>query len=79
MYNPPHFGETAREGVLLALGLMLKQAAEELGINRITLSRVLNGQAGVGINLALSHETWLDVGRATSKQILIARFDMKYC
>lgn len=60
MYNPPHPGETLKEDVLPALGLTVTQAAEELGINRVTLSRVLNGKAGVSIDLALRLEVWLD-------------------
>lgn len=50
MYNPPHPGKTLREDVLPALGLTVTQAAEELGINRVTLSRVLNGKAGIIAN-----------------------------
>lgn len=42
MHNPPHPGETLREDVLPALGLTVTQAAAELVINRVTLSRVLN-------------------------------------
>lgn len=60
MYNPPHPGETLKEDVLPALGLTVTQAAKELGINRVTLSRVLNGKAGVSIDLALRLEVWLD-------------------
>lgn len=60
MHNPPHPGETLREDVLPALGLTVTQAAEELGINRVTLSRVLNGKAGISIDLALRLEAWLD-------------------
>ena len=60
MHNPPHPGETLREDVLPALGLTVTQAAEELGINRVTLSRVLNGKGGISIDLALRLEAWLD-------------------
>ena len=60
IYNPPHPGETLREDVLPALGLTATQVAQELGINRVTLSRVLNGKAGVSIDLALRLESWLD-------------------
>lgn len=60
IYNPPHPGETLREDVLPALGLTATQAAQELGINRVTLSRVLNGKAGISIDLALRLESWLD-------------------
>lgn len=60
MHNPPYPGETLREDVLPALGLTVTQAAAELGINRVTLSRVLNGKAGISIELALRLESWLD-------------------
>lgn len=66
MYNPPHPGETLREDVLPALGLSITQAAAELGINRITLSRVLNGRAGISVDLALRLEAWLDGPSAES-------------
>lgn len=65
MFNPPHPGETLKEDVLPALGLTVTQAAEELGINRV-LSRVLNGKAGVSIDLALRLEAWLDGPTAES-------------
>ena len=66
MFNPPHPGETLRDDILPALGLTVTQAAEELGINRVTLSRVLNGKAGVSIDLALRLESWLDGPTAES-------------
>ncbi|WP_035056159.1 HigA family addiction module antitoxin [Andreprevotia chitinilytica] len=66
MFNPPHPGETLREDVLPALGLSVTQAAAELGINRVTLSRVLNGNAGISIDLALRLEQWLDGPSAES-------------
>jgi len=66
MFNPPHPGETLKEDVLPALGLTVTQAAEELCINRVTLSRVLNGKAGVSIDLALRLEAWLDGPTAES-------------
>lgn len=66
MHNPPHPGETLREDVLPALGLSVTQAARELGINRVTLSRVLNGKAGISIDLALRLEAWLDGPSAES-------------
>ena len=66
MHNPPHPGETLKEDVLPALGLTVTQAAEELGINRVTLSRVLNGKSGVSIDLALRLEAWLEGPTAES-------------
>ena len=66
MFNPPHPGETLKEDILPALGLTVTQDAEELGINRVTLSPVLNGKAGVSIDLALRLESWLDGPTAES-------------
>lgn len=66
MYNPPHPGKTLKEDVLPALGLTVTQAAEELGINRVTLSRVLNGKAAISVDLAMRLEAWLDGPSAES-------------
>ena len=66
MHNPPYPGETLREDVLPALGLTVTHAARELGINRVTLSRVLNGKAGISVDLALRLEVWLDGPSAES-------------
>jgi len=67
MYNPPHPGETLREDVLPAMGLTVTEAAKQIGVTRVALSRVLNGHAGISIEMALKIEAWLGVehgGRA---------------
>ncbi len=56
MKNPPHPGELLREGVIKELGLSVNEAAERLGISRVTLSRVLNGQSTVSAHLAIRLE-----------------------
>jgi addiction module HigA family antidote len=56
MKSPPHPGELLRQDVLLPLGLMVKDAAERLSISRVTLSRVLNGRAGISPDLAIRLE-----------------------
>ena len=61
MYNPPHPGITLREDVLPALGISITQAAEELGVTRPALSRVLNGKAAISPEMALRLEQWLGV------------------
>lgn len=66
MFNPPHPGETLREDVLPALGLSVTQAANELGVNRVTLSRILNEKAGISVDFALRLEAWLDGPSAAS-------------
>jgi antitoxin HigA-1 len=68
MHNPPHPGETLREDVLPALGLSVTDAAEQLGVTRAALSRVLNARAAISPEMALRLERWLGVdhgGRAS--------------
>lgn len=59
MYNPPHPGEALREDILPALGLSVTEAAEQLGVARPSLSRVLNGHAAISPEMALRIEKWL--------------------
>lgn len=48
-----------REDVLPELGLTVSQAAQQLGVSRVQLSRVLHGRAAVSADLALRLEQWL--------------------
>lgn len=59
MYNPPHPGETLREDVLPELGLSIAEAARQLGVSRVALSRVLHGHAAISVDLARRLEQWL--------------------
>ena len=72
MHNPPHPGETLREDILPALGLTVTQAAEQLGVTRAALSRVLNGRAGISPTMALRLEAWLGVERGGRADVWIA-------
>ena len=60
MFNAPHPGgcpedgrpcsnpgETLKDDVLPALGLNVTEAAAQLGVTRVALSRVLNGRAAL--------------------------------
>ena len=53
MKNPCHPGEIIRDVCLDGLNLNVTQAAAALGVNRTTLSRVLNGRAGVSPEMAI--------------------------
>jgi antitoxin HigA-1 len=67
LHNPPHPGETLREDILPALKLSVTDAANQLGVARPTLSKVLNGKAAISPEMALRLEKWLGVkngGRA---------------
>ena len=59
MFNPPHPAESLREDVLPALGLSVTEAARQLGVSRVTLSRLLNGKAAVTPEMALRIDAWL--------------------
>ena len=48
MFNPPHPGLVIREDVLPGLGLSVTDAAGQLGVSRVALSRVINGRDGGG-------------------------------
>jgi len=56
MKNHPHPGELLREDVLLPLKIEVTDAAHRLGMSRTTLSRVLNGRAGISPDLAVRLE-----------------------
>ncbi|WP_293730401.1 HigA family addiction module antitoxin [uncultured Actinobacillus sp.] len=59
MYNPPHPAEIIREDILPELGLTVTEAAKQLGINRVTLSRLLNGKSAITAEMALRLHAWL--------------------
>ena len=56
MKNPPHPGRSVRENCLDPLGLSVTEAAAVLGVARHTLSRVLNGHAGISPDMAIRLE-----------------------
>ena len=55
MLNPPHLGELIRESMEASHSNVTETAAR-LGCERGTLSRLLNGRAGVSANMALALE-----------------------
>lgn len=57
MHNPAHPGEVLRDW--LPVGMTVTAAAKELQISRVTLSKILNGQAGITAGMALRLSVWL--------------------
>ena len=55
MYDPAHPGEIVRDNIE-AEGWTVTEAAVRLGVSRVTLSRLLNGRAGVSAAMALALE-----------------------
>ncbi|TAJ76096.1 MAG: addiction module antidote protein, HigA family [Gallionellaceae bacterium] len=66
MYNPPHPGEVLKDGVMVE-GATVTDLADQLGVTRVALSRVLNAHAGISADMAIrlsrvfggSAESWL--------------------
>ena len=49
MHNPPHPGEVLRE----YLGdVTVTDAAQQLGVNRVTLTRIVSGHSGISPDMA---------------------------
>ena len=90
MQNPPHPGEIVRWESLEPLGLTVTRAAEGLGVTRQALSDLVNGKAGVSVEMSLrlskafgsTPETWLGMqmaydlwqARDRAKEIDVERF-----
>lgn len=72
MNKPPHPGLTLRDDVLPALGLGVTQAAEQLGVSRVALSRLLNGQAAISPDMARRLEAWLGTDRGGDARVWLA-------
>jgi antitoxin HigA-1 len=72
MHDPPHPGGIVRRQCLEPLGLSVTEAAEGLGVTRQALSDLLNGKAGISVEMAIrlskafgsSAETWLGLQSA---------------
>ncbi len=91
MKNPPHPGHTIKNTCLEPLELSVTAAAAHLGVARHTLSRVLNGQAGISPEMAIrlemagwsNAETWtrlqanyeLAQARQRADQINVERYE----
>lgn len=69
MFSPPHPGTTLRDDVLPALGLTVTQAARQLDVSRVALSRVLNGRAAISPEMALRLQAWLGVERGGDARV----------
>ena len=62
MHNPPHPGDVLKDGVFADNLVSVTDAATALGVTRVSLSRVLNGKAGVSAEMAVRLGKWLGTG-----------------
>lgn len=68
-----------REDVLPNLAITVTEAAEQLGVTRVSLSRVLNGKAAISPEMSLRIEDWLGIengGRAETWLQMQANYDL---
>ena len=56
MKKPPHPGRSIKDACLNPLNLTVTDGARVLGVARHTLSRVVNGQAGISPDMAIRLE-----------------------
>ncbi len=72
MRNPPHPGGIVRRQCLDPLGLSVTKAAGVLGVTRQALSELVNGRAGISVDMSIrlskafgsTPETWLGMQMA---------------
>ena len=57
MHNPPHSGGLLKDA-LAELDITVTDAAKKIGVDRGTLSRVINGRAAISAEMALKLEDW---------------------
>jgi antitoxin HigA-1 len=53
MHNPPHPGTVVKHSLIEGTGLSVTKAAEILGVERITLSKLINGKSGISPEMAV--------------------------
>ena len=75
MFDPPHPGLIIREDVLPDLGLTVTEAANQLGVSRVALSRVINGRASIRADMAIRFAQWLG-GHAETWLRAQAQYDL---
>ena len=89
MKNPPHPGGVVLDECIEPLGLTITQAAEALGVTRVTLSELVNGRRGISPEMAVrlskafggSAESWLvqqaqyDLAQVKADRIKVKRLE----
>ena len=87
MKSPPHPGTVVFDECIEPLGLNITQAAQALGVTRVTLSELVNGRRGISPEIAIrlskafggSAESWLvqqaqyDLAQVNAERIKVKR------
>lgn len=69
MHNPPHPGKIVKKSLIDNTELNITSAAEVLGVNRVTLSNLINGKSSISPEMAIrlskaldtSSELWMNM------------------
>lgn len=69
MHNPAHPGQVIKKLYLEPLGLSITRFAEHLHVDRKTISRIINGQSSISLEMAVKlgkafgdgAQIWLDM------------------
>jgi antitoxin HigA-1 len=69
MKNPPHPGSFIRTEILEPLGLSVTAAAKALGVSRVALSSLLNGQVDLSGDIALQIEKAFGIRTETLRSL----------
>ncbi len=72
MYDPPHPGVIVKKTLIDGARLSITEAAKMLGVGRVSLSKIINGHAGISpemavrlaIALNISDKMWLNMQNA---------------
>ena len=77
MKNPPNPGLSLRLNCLEPFSLSVTEGATVLGVSRTTLSRLINGQAGVSPEMAirLSDYDMANVASETEANLVVQKAD----
>ena len=67
MYNPPHPGQIVKQALVDNTGLSVTKVAEILGVQRITVSKLIHGKSGISPEMAIR----LSIALGTSSQMWI--------
>ena len=73
IFNPAHPGLTLRDDILPALNLQVGEAAAQLGVDRTTLSKVVNVRAAISPSMALRIEHWLGRDHGGAAEVWLAQ------
>jgi len=76
MFNPPHPGSILKEDILPELGIGVTEAAIQLGVSRVALSRVINGRAAISADMAIRLEAWISGPTAENWVRMQADYDL---